>query len=316
MKHALVTGGSGFIGRHVVKKLLENEDYTVTVLDNYSNSTPQNLDEFRGNPRLVNVIEGSVEDGEVVKRAFQTHFDIVFHLAAQVNVQYSIDHPERDFSANVVGTFNVLEECRKQNGIFVLVSTCMVYDMADSNKPISEIHPTRQKSPYAASKLAAEILVENYYYAYGLPVVILRPFNTYGPFQKTNNEGGVVTIFVNRFIEGKPILIFGDGTQTRDLLFVEDTADFIVKAGFDSRAHGKIYNAGLGKDISINNLALLITKNKDLIQHVEHHHPQSEIIRLWCDNGKAERELGWKPKHTLEQGIEKTFAWLQNGKKK
>ncbi|QQR93156.1 MAG: GDP-mannose 4,6-dehydratase [Candidatus Iainarchaeum archaeon] len=314
MKNVLVTGGSGFIGRRIVKKLLERGDIFVTVLDNFSNSSPSNLDEFSTNPHLVQVLKGSVENASDVDAAFKTKFDIVFHLAAQVNVQHSIDHPESDFAANAIGTFNVLERCRQQNGKFVLVSTCMVYDLAGSNKPISEAHPTKPKSPYAASKLAAENLVESYFYAYGMPTVVLRPFNTYGPFQKTNNEGGVVPVFIKQFLDNKPITVFGDGTQTRDLLYVEDTADFIVKAGFDERAVGKIFNAGLGRDISVNDLAFIITKNKDAIKHTTHPHPQAEIKRLWCDATKAHAELDWKPRYTLEQGIQETMDWIKKTK--
>lgn len=303
----LVTGGTGFIGRWVVKELLSNGN-RVIALDNLSNSSVRNVQEFLKNSNFT-FIKGDILDQKKLNAVFNKGVGACVHLAAQVNVQESINHPEWTFKNNVVGTYNVLEECRKHDTKLVLVGTCMVYDTAVS-KPIDEKHPIKPASPYAGSKLAGEELGLSYFYAYGLPIVITRPFNTYGPFQKSDMEGGVVSIFVKRYMEGKPLLVFGDGKQTRDLLYVEDCADFIVRALFNKLAVGEIINAGSGKDISINELALKICKDKSRIKHVPHPHLQSEIRKLVCDYSKAKRILGWKPKVSLEEGIKKTAEWL------
>jgi len=253
-------------------------------------------------------VKGDILERKKLDRVFRGA-DTCIHLAAQINVQESIDHPERAFENNVTGTYNVLEECRKHDTKLVLVGTCMVYDAAIS-KQINEEHPVKPASPYASSKLAAEELAISYFHSYGLPVVITRPFNTYGPYQKSNLEGGVVSIFIKRNLERKPLLVFGDGKQTRDLLYVEDCADFIVEATNNKAVVGEVINAGSGKDISINDLALLICKDKNKIKHVPHPHPQSEIRRLVCDYSKAKKILGWKPQTSLREGIKKTTQWL------
>jgi nucleoside-diphosphate-sugar epimerase len=219
----------------------------------------------------------------------------------------------RYYDVNVNGTFNILEAARNRNKNVkvVLIGTCMVYDLTAS-KAISEEHYLNPKSPYAGSKLAAENLALSYYHAYGLPVVITRPFNTYGPYQKSDMEGGVVSIFVKSLLEGETLNIFGDGTQTRDLLYVEDCAEFIVKAAFTEKAVGEVINGGYGHDIAIKDLALLICKDPKRIKHVKHHHPQSEIPKLLCDYTKAKKFLGgWEPKTSLEEGIDKTKAWIR-----
>jgi len=303
----LVTGGAGFIGRWVVKELLSKEQ-GVVALDNLSNGSVENIKEFKKNPNFT-FIRGDILDQRKLGAVFKRGIDTCIHLAAQINVQESIDHPERAFKNNVVGTYNVLDECRKRDAKLVLVGTCMVYDMAVS-KPINERHPLKPASPYASSKLAGEELALSYFHAYGLPAVVTRPFNTYGPFQKSNTEGGVVSIFIKRNLEGKPLLIFGDGKQTRDLLYVEDCANFIVRATFSKGAVGEVINAGSGKDISINDLALMICKDKSRIKHVSHPHPRSEIRRLVCDYSKAKKILGWRPKTSLEEGIKRTTQWL------
>ena len=192
----------------------------------------------------------------------------------------------------------------------VLLGTCMVYDLSRGGA-ITEEHKIKPASPYAGSKVAAEALAESYYHGLKLPVVIVRPFNTYGPFQKANMEGGVVSIFVKRNLQGETLNIFGDGTQTRDLLYVEDCADFIVKAAFSENAVGEVINAGCGKDIFINDLAVLIAKDKNKIKHVPHHHPQSEIPKLLCDYSKAKKLLGWEPKVSLEEGIKRLEDWMK-----
>jgi nucleoside-diphosphate-sugar epimerase len=216
------------------------------------------------------------------------------------------------FENDVVGTFNLLEEAKKINARFVFMSTCMVYDTASSHGAISESHPTKAASPYAGAKLAAENMVQSYYHAFGLPTVILRPFNTYGPYQKTTGEGGVVSIFIRKELDGEVLNICGDGTQTRDFLYVEDCADFVVRAAMSDRCIGEIINAGSGQDITINDLANLICRDTSRIQHVNHIHPQSEIATLVCDRSKARRLLGWEPRTSLEEGIEKTSEFIKS----
>ena len=309
----LVTGGSGFIGRFVVKKLLDDK-HKVWILDDLSNGRIENLEEFKNNPHL-NITIGDIKDANLLSALFKNKFDICFHLAASIIVQDSIDNPKKTFDNDVIGTFNVLEEARKHHVKLVFMSTCMVYDTASTKQAIAETHPTKAASPYAGAKLAGENMVQSYYYAYGLPTVIVRPFNTYGPFQKSSGEGGVVSVFAQRCLSGEILNIYGDGTQTRDLMYVEDCADFVVRAGYSDAANGEILNAGLGKDICINDLAVMICPDKSRIKHVEHIHPQSEIPKLVCDNSKAQALLGWKPTTSLEKGIGLMKEWLMQQNK-
>ena len=307
----LITGGAGFIGRWVVKKILDLTNDT-WVLDDLSNANKKNLEDLRSHPNFKEFFKESILNQKLLKNIFQkVKFDLCIHLAAQINVQESINDPDKSFKVNVIGTQNLLNECRINNVKFVLVSTCMVYDTANLNNPIEEDSLVKPASPYAGSKLAAENMALSYYFAYKLPVVVLRPFNTYGPFQKANMEGGVVSIFVNNEILGKNLKVFGTGEQTRDLLYVEDCADFIVKASYSEDAIGEIINGGLGKDISINELAKLIIKDENKIEHIPHHHPQSEIMKLLCNNTKAKKLLKWKPTTSLEEGINKLRIWIK-----
>ena len=181
--------------------------------------------------------------------------DAVAHLAASISVQDSIDDPGTTFENDVVGTFNLLEGARAAGARFLFMSTCMVYDRASTPAGIAETHPTKPASPYAASKLAGEALTLSYFHAYGLPTTVVRPFNTYGPFQRSVGEGGVVAIFTRRSLLGEELRIYGDGTQTRDLLYVEDCARFVCDALVSDAAIGGILNAGTGADVSVNELA-------------------------------------------------------------
>lgn len=312
----LVTGGAGFIGRWVVKRLLLL-NRNVVVIDNLDNGQKENLFEFKQNSRLLEFIISDIRNKKNLDKLFRKYkFDCCIHLAAQINVQESLDNPKKAFENNVIGTYNILESSRKFNTKVVLIGTCMVYDLADSNKPISETHTIKPTSPYAGSKVAAEELALSYYFGFKLPVVILRPFNTYGPYQKTNMDGGVISIFVQRKLSNEKLKIFGDGTQTRDFLFVEDCADFIVKASESMNCVGEIINAGTGREISINDLALLIVGNKDRIEYVKHHHPQSEIAKLICNNTKAKKLLDWEPSTSLQKGILKLEKWIKENEMK
>jgi nucleoside-diphosphate-sugar epimerase len=205
----LVTGGAGFIGRWVVSRLLQERAHTpltVSVLDNLSNSSSENIAEFEGEKESFTFIEGDIRNRKLLRSLCKPGFDLLIHLAASINVHESLQNPEETFENDVVGTFNLLEEARKANTRFVYMSTCMVYERAE-DRAISEDWPLAPASPYAGSKLAGENLVESYHRGYGLPVVILRPFNTYGPFQKSNQEGGVVAIFIEKTLKGEDIPI-------------------------------------------------------------------------------------------------------------
>ena len=309
-KTVVVTGAAGFIGRWVVNELL-SRGHEVVGLDNLSNGSKRNIAAFRDNDSF-RFVEGDVRGEETVDKLVSQDTDACFHLAAEIDVQESLDDPQSHFETNVTGTQNVLEACRRTDTRLGLVGTCMVYDMAGSSDGIDETHPVKPSSPYAGTKLAAENLAESYYHGYDLPVTILRPFNTYGPYQKTSMAGGVVSIFTSRDINDEPLKIFGDGTQTRDLLYVTDCARFIVEGTFSEATTGEVINAGTGSDISINDLAELIATEGTEIKHVEHHHPQSEVQKLLCNPQKAEELLDWEPEVSLEEGVDRLRTWLQS----
>ncbi|RTE07938.1 dTDP-glucose 4,6-dehydratase [Paenibacillus whitsoniae] len=307
----LLTGGAGFIGRWVAKRLLE-DGHQVWIVDDFSNGRRENVHEFEQHPGFQELIAGDIKDENLLTQLFDAHhFDICYHLGASINVQDSIDDPRTTFNNDTVGTFYMMEQCRKHQVKVVFMSTCMVYDRCTDDTGITELHPTKPASPYAGAKIAAENMVLSYYYAYNLPVVVIRPFNTYGPFQKTGGEGGVVAIFVRNKLAGKDLQIYGEGTQTRDLLYVEDCARFVVEAGYSDRVNGQIVNAGLGRDISVNELARLVVGDENRIKHVEHIHPQSEIQKLLCNYSKAKELLDWEPSVSLEEGIKLTEEWIR-----
>jgi nucleoside-diphosphate-sugar epimerase len=308
MTHVCVTGAAGFIGRWVVDELLAR-GYTVHGVDDLSGGSRENIAAFEDDPDF-SFRRGDVRDEGVVEACFEEGVDECLHLAAEIDVHESLEDPGSHFETNVVGTQNVLEACRETEAELTLVGTCMVYDLASGESGIDETHPVEPASPYAGTKLASEEIAMSYYHGYDLPVRVLRPFNTYGPFQRTGSAGGVVSIFLDRDLRDEPLEIYGDGTQTRDLMYVSDCARFIVDAAESDDAVGEVINAGTGRDVSINELAETIATDGTSVEHVEHHHPQSEIPRLRCDPTKAKELLGWEPEYTLESGIEDLRYWL------
>jgi UDP-glucose 4-epimerase len=304
----LVTGAAGFIGRWVVGGLLAR-GHSVLPIDSLVAGDVTNLDEFAGQPGLLTFEQGDVRDAASCRR-WTGQVDAVAHLAASISVQDSIDDPATTFENDVVGTFQILEGARASGARVLFMSTCMVYDRASSPAGIAETDPTKPASPYAAAKLSGEALTLSYWHAYGLPTTVVRPFNTYGPFQRSVGEGGVVAIFTRLSLLGEPLRIYGDGTQTRDLLYASDCARFVCDTLLSDEATGRILNAGTGADVSVNDLAAAIEPDASRVVHVEHIHPQSEIAVLRCDAREAERVLGWRPEIPLDEGLRRVRSWM------
>jgi len=304
MSEVAVTGAAGFIGRWVVSELIDR-GYDVVGLDDFSNGSRRKIAAF-DDVEAFEIHEGDIRDEVTVQEIITEKTAACIHLAAEIDVHESLEDPNAHFETNVVGTRNVLEACRTTDTRLGLVGTCMVYDVANSESGIAEKHPTKPASPYAGTKLAAENIAESYHHGYELPVTLLRPFNTYGPYQRA----GVVPTFLERDLRGETLQIYGDGTQTRDLLYATDCARFVVEATFSDATVGKVLNAGTGEDVSINELAGMIASEGTDIEHIEHHHPQSEVPALRCDPSKAGAVLGWEPEYELAQGIDELRTWL------
>lgn len=308
---ALVTGGAGFIGSWVVERLLR-DGHEVVVLDDFSNGSHVNLAGVASHPGLREVKEGSVADPDDVAAVWRHGIDVCFHLAAQGEVQKLIDNAEAALRHNIVGAYVPLTEARRHGTRFVFMSTCMVYASAADGTPSNEHSRTLPLSVYAASKLAGETATLAFHYTYGLPVVVLRPFNTYGPRQKSSQEGGVISIFIRTALDERPFRIFGTGNQTRDFLFVEDCADFVVRAGLATTVNAEVINAGTGRETSVVQLARMVGGTQAILNHVEHIHPQCEIHRMVCDSSKAKTLLGWQPRVSIEEGLSRTRQWIES----
>lgn len=308
VKKILITGGAGFMGRWTAKNLLD-KGHKIWILDNLSNGFEKNIEEFKD--KLQSFTAGDIKDEKALEKLFENNFDICIHFAAAIDVQDSIDNPEKNFNDNCIGTFNVLEQCRKHNTKIIFISSALVYKTAEPGQKITEEHPLLASCPYTANKINGENLVMAYFKTYNLPAVILRPFSIYGPYQRSDSEGGVMSIFINKKLKGQPLLVFGDGGQGRDFFYIEDCAEFVARASLSDNAIGQIFNAGFGEEVKINDLAKKIAGNEAEIKFVAHHHPHAEVMSMCADSNKAEKVLDWKPTVSLDEGINKTTQWLK-----
>jgi len=296
----LITGGAGFIGSHLVEALAA-EGARVRVLDDFSTGRRDNLAEVAGE---VEVIEGDVRDRLVVERAV-SRADVVVHLAAVSSVQASVDDPRRVWEVNCDGTLNLLEAART-GGVrrFILTSSSAVYG-DHTDLPLAEDLPPRPLSPYAASKAAAEGLCWSYCTTFGLPTVNLRLFNVYGPRQDSSSPySGVISVFVERMRQGQPPVVYGDGEQTRDFLYVADVVEAILRAADCEEAVGGVFNVAGGEETSV--LQLVAVLNRTLGKHLAptFESPRAgEVRRSRADVGRTRDTLGWTASRTLTEGL-------------
>lgn len=303
---ALVTGGAGFIGSHVVR-LLVAEGHDVTVLDNLSSGYRCNLDPFPA----VHFIEGDVRDPKAVSRAIMGA-QVVFHLAASVGNTRSIEHPIEDAETNVIGTLQVLEAARRSGVHKVVFSSSAGIFGELRTLPIREDHPVEPNSPYGVSKLAAEKLCLAYAKLYPpLECVCLRYFNVYGPNQRYDAYGNVIPIFAHRILHGEPVIIFGDGEQTRDFVHVSDVAQANYRAALTTGISGA-FNIASGTRITINRLAELMYRISGIEPAVEYRPPRKGDVRhSLADISAAQAAFGYAPVVSLEDGLAEYMAWAR-----
>ena len=295
MANYLVTGGAGFIVSHLARKL-ENQGHKVVSLDNMmhpcENPYPSKFADVRYTKDMVQFFKGC---------------DVCFHLAAQISVDRSIHSPQETIDINLNGTLNVLELCRKFSSKLVFASTSEVYGTSQKEK-MDESHPLDAQSPYGASKVAADRLCKSYIDTYNMKIVVLRNFNTFGPYQNDDSYGGVIARFTKAALAGDDLNIFGTGKQERDYMWVDDAVNAYLKV---VNKQG-VYNAGSGKTITVNRIAQLIKQHAGSKSKIVHIAPRpGEVQRLCCDATKI-MKLGWKPRISIEEGINKYVDFYKN----
>ncbi len=306
-KRILVTGGAGFIGSSIVDLLIAN-GYGVIVLDNLSAGKRENIN------KKAKFIFGDVLDIEKFHSKLR-NVDAVLHCAAQISVAYSLRNPAEDATTNVIGALRVLEMCRK-HGIkkFVFSSTggAMYGHLPKSRLPASEKIIEVPESPYGIAKRGVEMYMNFYSKVYGLDCVSLRYSNVYGPRQDCLGEAGVIAIFLNKLLRGERPVIFGDGSQTRDFVYVHDVAEANMKA-LAMRVNAGRINIGTSAQTSINSLLSKIRKilGKESIRPIYGKERKNEIRFSSLGIRLAKKELKWSPKVRLEDGLRKTADWFQ-----
>ena len=312
-KRILITGGAGFIGSHLVEDFVKN-GYSVKIIDDFSTGNVNNvLGLF--NYKNFKMIRGSITNKDLITKA-SSDVDVVFHLAAQIHVDRSIIEPRQTFEVNTLGTLNVLDAAIENNiELVVYASSSEVYGSA-KYVPMNEDHPLNPASPYAASKAAADRLCFSYYNTYKLPVVVVRCFNTYGPRQKGAGYAAAIPKFLTRALSSLPPVIYGDGNQTRDYMYVKDAVNAykLVLKSYEN-VLGKAINFGTGKEITISNLAKTIVQLCGNDVKPVHVAPRAgEVTRLCADISLAEKELDFAPKYTIEKGLKEFVTWYKEGK--
>jgi len=292
----LVTGGAGFIGSHLVKALVK-AGHQVRVLDNLSTGSIENLTDVLD---AIEFVRGDIRDYGTVESAVRG-VNAVVHLAALIDVAESVEKPDLYFDVNVIGTYNVAKALRNID-TFVFTSSSAVYG-EPIKVPIPEDHPLMPKSPYAASKVSGEALVQAFANQCGFRPMILRLFNVYGPKQ-SRAYAGVIIEFIRRVSRGEPLIIFGDGEQTRDFVHVSDIVNAIMLSLKNEKARG-VFNIGSGEAITINQLARLIIKmaGKEDLKLIHAPSRPGDIKYSVANITRVKRELRFEPKMKLELGI-------------
>jgi NAD dependent epimerase/dehydratase len=309
-KRVLVTGAGGFIGSHLTEALIQAGCHTVAFVHYRSSGSCGWLDHSRLR-KECQLIAGDVRDADGMRKAMK-RIDVVFHLAALIGIPYSYEAPESYVQTNVQGTLNVLQAARKwETSLVVHTSTSEVYGTA-RYIPVDEAHPLQGQSPYAATKIAADKLAEAFHLSFGLPVLTVRPFNTFGPRQSAR---AVIPTIIAQCLTRRSVQL-GSLHPTRDLNFVGNTVEGFMAAAMSTAAIGRTINLGSGQEISIGDLAHRIAKliGRDIEVNKKSHRirpENSEVQRLLACNILAKELTRWTPRVPLEEGLRRTITWVR-----
>ena len=312
-KKVLITGAGGFIGSHLVEALLE-KGASVRAFVKYNSRSDWGMlsDLPAESQKSIEVVSGDIRDPFFVRKAVKS-CDYVFHLAALIGIPYSYVAPQDYVAVNVLGTVNVLQACRdERTPRMVHTSTSETYGTA-LYVPIDEKHPLKGQSPYSASKIGADKMAESYYNSFELPVVTVRPFNTFGPRQ--SSRAFIPTVISQALSREK--IIMGSLEPVRDMTFVKDTVQGLIKVGLSDNVVGQVVNLGMGNGQTIGEMAkavlsILGKQNLPIEQDKRRVRPEkSEIMRLISENTKARKICGWIPNYNFEEGLAETIAWIK-----
>lgn len=312
-KKVLVTGAGGFIGSHLVEKLLA-EGASVRAFVRYNSRGDSGYLRLIPAESLarVEIVAGNICDSAGIRKAVEG-CEIVLHLGAMISIPYSYVHPAEVAESNLIGTLNVLMACRDlQVKRLIHTSSSEVYGTA-LQVPISESHPLQGQSPYSASKIGADKLAESFYCAYNLPVVTVRPFNTFGPRQSAR---AVIPTIITQALT-QDVIHLGNQSTSRDFTFVKDTVRGLMKAAETENIEGKLMNLGTGLEIKIDDLVKKIVQkiNRPIRIEIDTQRlrpDRSEVMRLISDNMLARKLMGWQPEVTFDEGLDQTIDWIRD----
>lgn len=309
---ALVTGGAGFIGSTLVDRLLA-EGHSVDVVDDLSTGSLANLAEARSNrDHQLKLHQIDIRDESVVDVIARREPEVVFHLAAQADVRVSVSRPAFDAQVNVVGSINVLEGARRGGAgkvVFASSGGTIYGEPAPEDLPVRESHPQQPLSPYGVAKRVVTDYLHVYRELHSVEFTSLAMANIYGPRQDPHGEAGVVAIFAGLLRDQKQCTIFGDGTQTRDFVYVDDAVDAFVRAA--TRGSGLLCNIGTGVETSVNELYAAMASAAGSTAAAVHAPPRpGELARSALDPGRAALHLGWEPWTTLDDGVAEVVRWF------
>ncbi len=299
----LITGGLGFIGSNLIRKANEANFSDITVLDNELVGREKHIDGLQ-----AKLVKASLSDDEIVDDLVSSH-DVIVHLAADTTVMGSIENPQYNFETNVISTFGLLEKMRAHGKKRLLFASTGGAITGEAEPPLDETMPARPLSPYGASKLAGEGYLSAYGGSFGLQTCAFRFSNVFGP--GSFHKGSVVAAYFKSVLNGDPLLVYGDGEQTRDFIYVDDICDLLVQSF--STDYSGVYQLGSGAPTSVNELIGMIEKivgTDNMPKVVNKPKRAGEVEKTYCDISKARAEIGYNPVVSLEDGLQTTWSWF------